>query len=270
MLQVKNGQVAVGDSLMDYACFGQGKKVLIVLPGLSDGLATVKGKALLLFSPYRRHLKDYTVYMFSRKRDLGKDSTIWQMARDQAEALKNLGIHKASVLGVSQGGMIAQALAILEESLVDKLVLAVTAPWCTEMARGCLEHWMALAREGKHGDLMRNTAEKSYSPEYLKKYRKYYPFLGLVAKPKNYDRFEANVEAISGFDARKDIGNISIPTFILGGEKDQIVGAEGSFELARLIPGSSLYMYPGLGHAAYEEAGDFYERVFAFLDGQSE
>ena len=33
-----------------------------------------------------------------------------------------------------------------------------------------------------------------------------------------------------------------------------------------LIPGSELYMYEGLGHAAYEEAPDFNERVFGFLE----
>ena len=33
------------------------------------------------------------------------------------------------------------------------------------------------------------------------------------------------------------------------------------------IAGSELYVYPGLGHAAYEEARDFNQRVFHFLSG---
>ena len=40
----KNGEV----SHMAYASFGHGDHVLVILPGLSDGLTTVKGKALLL------------------------------------------------------------------------------------------------------------------------------------------------------------------------------------------------------------------------------
>ena len=36
-------------------------------------------------------------------------------------------------------------------------------------------------------------------------------------------------------------------------------------ELHARIPGSELFLYPGLGHAAYEEAPDFYSRVFEFL-----
>ena len=43
---VKNGSVRIGDTDMYYVAFGRGPKKLIALPGLSDGLATVKGKAL--------------------------------------------------------------------------------------------------------------------------------------------------------------------------------------------------------------------------------
>ena len=39
----KNGCVTIGNTGMYYAAFGEGQKKLAVLPGLSDGLATVKG-----------------------------------------------------------------------------------------------------------------------------------------------------------------------------------------------------------------------------------
>ena len=42
----KNGQVAVGDGKMSYVSFGRGGKAFVILPGLSYGLTTVKGKAL--------------------------------------------------------------------------------------------------------------------------------------------------------------------------------------------------------------------------------
>ena len=53
---------------------------------------------------------------------------------------------------------------------------------------------------------------------------------------------------------------------IIGGETDRIVGKEASYELKEKIPGSELFVYKGLGHAAYEEAEDFNERVFRFLE----
>ena len=51
------------------------------------------------------------------------------------------------------------------------------------------------------------------------------------------------------------------------GEEDRIVGAAASRTLHEGIPGSELFVYPGLGHAAYEEAKDFNRRVLAFLEG---
>ena len=38
-----------------------------------------------------------------------------------------------------------------------------------------------------------------------------------------------------------------------------------SAELAGLIPGAERYVYPDLGHGAYEEARDFNRRVLDFL-----
>ncbi len=38
----KNGCATIGNTDMYYAAFGEGQKKLAVLPGLSDGLATVK------------------------------------------------------------------------------------------------------------------------------------------------------------------------------------------------------------------------------------
>ena len=105
---MKNGCIAIRDTDMYYVSIGKGNKNLVVLPGLSDGLATVKGKAFILASPNRHFFKNYTVYMFSRKNVMPEGYTIREMASDQAAAMKELGIVKASVLGVSQGGMIAQ------------------------------------------------------------------------------------------------------------------------------------------------------------------
>ena len=44
-----------------------------------------------------------------------------------------------------------------------------------------------------------------------------------------------------------------------------LYGAVAAYELKKLIPGSKLHIYSGLGHAAYEEAPDFYSRIFDFL-----
>ena len=147
-----NGTIEFSDTDMYYVSFGSGKRNLVVLPGLSDGLATVKGKAWLLHFPYRRYLKDYKVYIFSRKNKMPENYTIRQMADDQVLAMKKLGLNKANILGVSQGGMIAQYIAINHPETVDKLILAVTAPsgsYCTLCKQCCPQSGKAMDQDVK-------------------------------------------------------------------------------------------------------------------------
>lgn len=264
-----NGSIPIGDTKMAYASFGYGGKRLVLLPGLSDGLSTVKGKALLLAMAYRRFSERYTVFFFSRKDRMPKGYSIREMAADQAAAMQALGMEGSCVMGVSQGGMIAQYLTIDHPELVEKLVIAVSAPQVNQRIQTCVTGWIEMARAGEHKRLMVDTAEKSYSSAYLKKYRKLYPIIGGLGKPKSYGRFLINANAILGFHAREELGRIACPTLILAGGEDQIVGVQAAREMHERIAGSQLWIYPGLGHAAYEEAPDFQERVFRFLESEA-
>ena len=66
---------------------------------------------------------------------MNKGYSTRDMAEDLAFGMQTLGITRAKVLGVSQGGMIAQYLAIDHPELVDRLVLAVTLSRPNETAR---------------------------------------------------------------------------------------------------------------------------------------
>ena len=266
---MKNGRIAIQQTDMYYVCFGHGSRNLVVLPGLSDGLTTVKGKALFLWAPYQRFLREYTVYMFSRKNDMPEGYTIRQMAADQALAMQALGIEKAAVLGVSQGGMVAQYLAIDHPERVEKLILAVTAPNANEVVKDAVGSWIGMARQGDHVRLMVDTAEKMYSKAYLEKNRRLFPLMARFTRPKSYERFFRNADAILGFDAREELSQIGCPTLIIAGEDDHTVGNEAPYVMQEGIPDCELYVYPGLGHGAFEEARDFYDRVYRFCSRQS-
>ncbi|HQE69738.1 MAG TPA: alpha/beta hydrolase [Atopobiaceae bacterium] len=262
----RNGKVPVGDAEMSYVSFGHGEEAFILLPGLSDGLATVQGKALLLARPYRDFFDRYTVYMFSRKNRMPEGYSIRDMADDQAKAMEILGLRKASVMGVSQGGMIAQHLSIDHAEKVGRLVIAVSAPYANETIRACVNNWIDLAKSGQYEQLMADMNEKSYSEGYLKKLRRFYPVIGAVMKQLRYDRFFINAQAILDFDLRDDLARIGCPTLIIGGTEDKIVGADAAYEMRERIANSELHLYEGLGHAAFEEAADFNERVLRFLE----
>ena len=127
LYNAKNGTLKISGTEMDYIRFGSGARILVMLPGLGDGLRTVKGTALAMAAMYRMFAREFTVYAFSRKNGLPEGYTTRDMARDQAEAMEQLGIRKADILGVSMGGMIAQHLAIDYPEKVGKLILTVTS-----------------------------------------------------------------------------------------------------------------------------------------------
>lgn len=261
----REGDVAVGDTPMHYVAFGRGEKVLIMIPGLSDGLKTVHGMAAALAFSYRRFAKSFRVYVFSRKDVLEEDSTTKNMAEDLCTALAQLGIGRCCVLGVSQGGMIAQHLAITHPVLVERLVLAVSASRPNEVLESALHRWMAMAEKGDYKSLMMDTCESVYSPKRLKLYRPLYPLIGRIGKPKTFDRFLIQARACLSHTAYDSLPGIQCPTLIIGGDDDRVVGNDASPEMASRIPGSQLKVYEGLGHGADAEAKDFSRRVLEFL-----
>ena len=142
MLSAKNAILLFGDTEMEYIRFGTGKKILVMLPGLGDGLRSMKGTALPMALMYRMFASDFTVYAFSRKRDLPQGYTTRDMARDQAEAMDKLGIEQADILGVSMGGMIAQWLALDHPEKVGKLILTVTSARPNPILSSTVKEWM--------------------------------------------------------------------------------------------------------------------------------
>ena len=161
--------------------------------------------------------------------------------------------------------MIAQYLAIDHPDRVDRLVLASTCASPNETLQEAVGAWIEMAKRGDYRGLMIDTAEKSYSRARLKTYRLLYPFIGRMGKPKSFQRFLVQAASCLRHDAYDELGKIAGPALVIGGNLDRIVGAAAAPAIAERIAHSELFLYPGLGHAAYEEAKDFNERVLRFL-----
>lgn len=267
-MAILNDALSIRDTTMDYIRFGRGERTLVILPGLGDGLRTVKGTALPMSLMYRRLASEFTVYAFSRINDLPEDCSTLDMARDQAEAMRALGIQKASVLGVSMGGMIAQRLAIEEPALVDKLVLVVTAAEPHRVIEESVDEWISLARQGDHAALMDSNLKRMYTERYYRRNKWVIPLSAFLTKPKSYDRFFAQAKACLTHNSIRDLHRIECPALIVGGEKDCALDPEQSRKISALIPHATLLMYPDYGHALYEEAKDFESVVRDFLVGE--
>ena len=246
----------------DYISFGKGQKPLIMIQGLNTN--GIRGAGLGLAYAYRIFAKDFKVYLFDRRPKLHKGITVREMAQDIATAMDGLKIKKASVLGVSEGGMIAEHLAIDRPDLVDKLVLAVTASRNNKTIENCINGWVEMTEKEDYKSLVADMAEKMYSDKYLKQYRPLLPLLTLIQKPKDKERFITLAKSCLSCNAFDELHKITCPTLVIGGAEDKIVSKEASIEIAEKL-GCEIYIYDRLGHAAYEEAPDFNKRIYDFF-----
>ena len=258
---IVNGKIGT----TDYIRFGKGARNLIILPGLGDGLRTVKGTAAPMAWMYRMFAKDFTVWMVSRRDDLPRGHTTRDMAEDLKDFMDAAGIAQADILGVSMGGMIAQWLAIDYPERVGKLILTVTAARPNGILEESIKEWMAQAKSGDHFALMNSNLKRIYSEKYYRQNKWMIPLLGVLTKPKSYERFLILAEACLNHDAYTELSNMKAPTFVIGGGKDMAIGPDAAGELAEHIPGAVLKVYPQWGHGLYEEAKDFNATVLKFL-----
>ncbi|MBQ6961251.1 MAG: alpha/beta hydrolase [Clostridia bacterium] len=264
MLNAKNGRLTLSTGEMDYICFGSGRKTLVMIPGVGDGLKTVKGMARPFALMYRALTKDFTVYVFSRRVTLAPGMTTRDMAEDLNAAMEALGLSGVALVGVSQGGMIAQWLAIDHPDKVGRLVLAVTQSRPNPTSEDVIRRWTEMAKQGDYKGIMLDTALRSYSEKSVKKALATYSLLGNLGKPQSFDRFLIQAASCVTHNAYDQLDRIACPTLVIGGTKDQIVTGKASEEIAEKIPGGQLYLYEGLGHGLYEEAPDFLRRVTEF------
>ena len=264
LYRAQNGELALDAFRMDYIRFGTGPRTLVLLPGVGDGLKTVKGMAIPFALLYRALARDFTVYVLSRRAELPEGFTTREMAADLNAALEALALSRAVVVGVSQGGMIAQWLAIDHPERVDRLVLAVTLSRPNDTLGAAVDGWTEMAKRGDYRGIMLDTAEKSYSEKRLRTARIEYSLLGNLGKPKSFDRFLTQAASCKTHDAYDALPRIHCPTLVIGGTDDRIATGRASVEIAERIGGSELYMYEGLGHGLYEEAPDFLRRVAEF------
>ena len=265
LYHAKNGTLSIGDTTMDYIRFGTGKRIMIMLPGLGDGLRSVKGTALPMAFMYRVFAKEFTVYAFSRKNELPQGYTTRDMARDQAEAMVQLGIQKADIFGVSMGGMIAQHLAIDYPEKIGKLILTVTSSRPNPLLTESIDEWVSCAKRGDHTAFMDSNVRRIYSENYYRKNKWLVPIMGKLTKPKSYDRFFVQADACLTHDAHESLCHIKAPTLVIGGEQDHALGGDASREIAEKIPNAQLLMYEQWGYGLYEEAKDFNQTVLNYL-----
>ena len=251
---------------MDYFRFGHGEKILVILPGLS--VQSVMGAADAVAAAYRSLEDRFTIYVFDRRRELPPSYSVREMARDTAEAFRTLGLRDVCVFGASQGGMIALVMAVEHPELIRKMVLGSTSAHVREPQYRVLERWAELARQKDPAGLYLAFGSEIYPPQVFAQYREALLSAAQTVTDSDLERFIILAEGTKGFDVTDELDKISCPVLAVGVYEDSVLDSDATMEIAEKLDRRGdfrLYMYTGFGHAAFDTAPDYRERLLTFF-----
>ena len=251
---------------MDYFRFGRGEEALVILPGLS--VQSVMKNVRAAEKAYERLTDDFTIYLFDRRKDPPDMYSIRDMARDTVQAIRAAGLDRFSLMGVSQGGMIAMTIAIHNPEMVKKLVLCSTSSCVGEEQNMIAKEWIRLAEKKDVEGLYLKFGEAVYSKDMFEPLRKLLTEEAKSVTEEELQHFIIFVKSIYGFNVLDELDQITCPVLLLGSEDDYALGAAASYQIADRLNKRldfEFYIYRGYGHAAYAFAPDYTDRIHAFF-----
>jgi pimeloyl-ACP methyl ester carboxylesterase len=191
-----------------------------------------------------------------------------------AEALREfvakLGRLRVALVGHSMGGTVAARFAATFPERVSHLVLS-----CTHAGYGDPE---TAPMSAKFSSRMRELDEIGCIAYGLNRARALLPdsvptgvldHAAQIASETNPEGLRRATRMLQCADNRPLLSLLKMPVLILTGEMDQDVQPRLKADLLRLTPGAAHVEMPGLGHAPYLEAPDYYGSLIeGFLSGK--
>jgi pimeloyl-ACP methyl ester carboxylesterase len=199
---------------------------------------------------------------------LASPLTITAMAAQTSALISTLKLGRTAVLGWSMGGMIAQALAVRHPSQVSRLILAATQAGNGKAipppaaAAATLNSGNPLEVLNTLFPADQKVAEGVYEKAILT-YPNFYlaPATAQAAQNQAIDQWFAGKDPAGVAAAR-----LHLPTLVADGKVDALDPVSNDHQLAGLIRGAHLMLYPDAGHAfLFQEAG-FAATVDRFLN----
>ncbi len=174
-----------------------------------------------------------------------KELTYQQIQNDVERVLEHLNVQVLSIIGFSDGGIVAYRLAALTSLKVEKLV-TIGSRWHLKNAEATREIFLRIS-----GDSWRQRfpamveAYERLNPE---------PDFDLLIQCVVKMWLDANA---SGYP-NEAVKNISCPLLIVRGDDDHLVSREAVVELSALVKNSRLLNIPFAGHLAFAEQKEIF------------
>jgi 3-oxoadipate enol-lactonase len=182
-----------------------------------------------------------------RSGGLAPPYSVPQLVSDLSRLLDHLGIATTAVLGYSQGGAIAQQLALDHPKRCERLVLACTYAFNMATLRERLEGHVVPLLVNVMG--MRRCAKLVIARGLQRVAEEQAGWImGLIAEQDRALMVEAWKQAMA-FDGRSRLVEIKSPTLIVAGSNDDAVPLHHAEMLHQGIIGSRLVLIDGADHA---------------------
>ena len=194
--------------------------------------------------------------------------SIAALASALQDFLQQVGATKPIIVGHSIGGMIVQQLLAKSPRIARAIVLAQTSP-----AFGKPDgDWQKAFIDARLGPLDRGETLRSLAPSLVKELVGDDPDVSgvdlardcMAAVPEA--TYRATMLALMGFDLRRALKSIAVPTLVLSGSKDDNAPAPMMAKMAGYIPFAKYVELEGVGHLAnLERPGAFNAALDRFL-----
>jgi pimeloyl-ACP methyl ester carboxylesterase len=189
--------------------------------------------------------------------DAGTDGPAYgveDMADDAVAVLDAVGVEQANVLGVSMGGMIAQAVAIAHPERVRTLTSIMSStgdPDVGQPSPESLHHILTPAPADREGYLAHQvTSIRTWgSPEAVDE-----DWIRRI-NGEAYDRaFHPDGQLRQMYAVRtaasrtEALRSLTVPTLVIHGDQDRLVDPSGGRRTAEAVPGARFELIEGMGH----------------------
>lgn len=189
-----------------------------------------------------------------------------QLADDALALFNHLGITRTHWIGLSMGGMVAQAIALKRPGLLDRIVLADSTSRRPPNAAAIWAERIALARARGMAGMVEPTLERWFTPAYRLVNPDLMAWVAEQISVTSVEGYCGCCEAISTIDMLDRLNEIDSPALIMAGERDHSTPPEMSEQMSRNWRGSTYCSIPDAAHIGNVEQADFFNRkVAAFL-----
>ncbi|MBR1796974.1 MAG: alpha/beta hydrolase [Clostridiales bacterium] len=256
-----------GSIRMKWFSFGSGDKPFVIIPGLS--VKSVMESADAIAQAYDLFAKEYTVYVFDRRENITAPYSIADMAEDTVKVMSSLGLKDITLFGASQGGMISLTIASLYPEMISRLILGSTSAHITSEQYKKFEDWVRLARSGDAVGLYLSFCKDLYPEEVYGQYEAYFRDAASTITAEELERFIILAESMKDFDITNKLSDVKSPVLIIGAFDDAVLDSDMTMEIAEKLEETTdlkLFIYNGYGHAAFDTAPDYKQRIAKWLE----